>query len=100
MDVYGAIADPIRRRLLEAMCFGPCSVSDLVLAVGYHQPGVSRHLRVLLDAGLVQAQPDGKHRIYSLCLAPFLELEAWTQHHIKSFGSRLDRLGGLIEEGS
>jgi DNA-binding transcriptional ArsR family regulator len=98
MDIYDAIADPTRRRILLALTGGPCTVTELVDAVGYHQPGVSRHLRVLLDVGLVQVQPDGQRRVYSLCLEPFLDLEAWVQQHVRSFVGRLDRLGKVVED--
>jgi len=56
--VLEAITDPTRRRILDAVRGGECSVGELVEIVGMHQPGVSRHLKVLRDAGLVEARHD------------------------------------------
>jgi len=97
MDLYGAIADPTRRRILEALRLGPATVNDLAEEVGYHQPGVSRHLRVLREAGLVQAHPDGQQRLYSLVLEPFIALDGWVHAFLRVPAGRLDRLAGVVD---
>jgi len=63
-------------RIVEALRRGEQQVNDVVTTLDIHQSGVSRHLRILLDAGFVQVRPDGQPRFYSLRLEPFRELEA------------------------
>ena len=71
-NVLEAIAEPTRRRILDAVRDGERSVGDLVEIVGMHQPGVSRHLKVLRDAGLVEVRPDAQRRMYRLRPEPLL----------------------------
>ena len=66
LTVLDAIAEPTRRRILDAVREGERSVSELVDEVGMHQPGVSRHLKVLRDAGLVEVRRDAQRRLYRL----------------------------------
>src|SRR6266496_261685 len=69
------------------------------LEAGVHQSGVSRHLRILHEAGFVSMRPDGQRRLYSLRAEPFRELEGWLEKYRKLWESRLDRLGGgALEE--
>ena len=77
LDVLEAIAEPTRRRILDAVREGERSVNDLVQHVGMHQPGVSRHLKVLRDAGLVEVRRDAQRRMYRLRAEPLMELDAW-----------------------
>jgi DNA-binding transcriptional ArsR family regulator len=72
-----ALADPARRQILEILRTGPCNVGDLVGALGISQPGVSKHLRVLRTAGLVDARPLGPQRVYALRAEPLQELDDW-----------------------
>lgn len=97
-DVFLAVADPTRRRLLDLLKAGPRSVGDLVDDMSIAQPGVSRHLRILQEAGFVSVRPDQQRRIYSLRREPFDELEAWVRSHRKATEERLDRLGKLVEK--
>jgi DNA-binding transcriptional ArsR family regulator len=74
------LADPTRRRLLWLLRQGPMAVSELSAATGRRQPQVSKHLRVLRGAGLVEATPvgsDRRRRLYDLRREPLAELEAW-----------------------
>ena len=73
--VLEAIAEPTRRRILDTVREGECSVGDLVERVGMHQPGVSRHLKVLREAGLVEVRPDAQRRLYRLRAEPLQELD-------------------------
>ncbi len=66
MDVYAALADPVRRSLLRAVVAGPARVVDLAAEQAISRPAVSRHLRLLGEAGLVQAQTRGRERRYRL----------------------------------
>lgn len=77
VDPFQTLADPSRRRIVDALRDGERPVNDLVALVGLHQSGVSRHLRILHEAGFVQVRPDGQKRLYSLCPEPFRELDAW-----------------------
>ena len=92
LAVLEVIADPTRRRILDAVRAGERSVGELVEAVGMHQPGVSRHLRVLRDAGLVEVRPDGQRRLYRLRAEPLRELDAWLEPYRAELAARLDSL--------
>lgn len=70
MDVFGALADPLRRDLLTQLADGPCRVVDLAAAHPVSRPAVSRHLRLLTEAGLVEADDHGRERHYRLTPAP------------------------------
>jgi DNA-binding transcriptional ArsR family regulator len=86
------LADPTRRRLIEALRRGEQSVNDLVEAVAIRQPGVSRHLRILLQAGFVEVRPDGQRRLYSLRREPFRALDSWLAGYRGLWDKRADRL--------
>src|SRR5437773_12580413 len=97
LDVFQAIADPTRRRIVEALRNGPQQVSDIVGRLDIHQSGVSRHLHILLDSGFVQVRPDGQRRFYWLRREPFRELEAWAASCRRVWEARLDRFGEAAE---
>ncbi len=90
--VLEAIAEPTRRRILDAVRGGERSVGELVDAVGMHQPGVSRHLKVLRDAGLVEVRSDAQRRLYRLRAEPLQELDAWLAPYRAEWTERLDAL--------
>lgn len=96
-NVLEAIAEPTRRHILDAVREGERSVGDLVEIVGMHQPGVSRHLKVLRDAGLVEARADAQRRLYRLRPEPLKELDAWLEPYRAEWSSRLDALGRHLE---
>src|SRR4051812_9326341 len=77
MDAFETLADPTRRRIVEALRDGERQVNDIVREAGIHQSGVSRHLRILHGAGFVSVRPDGQRRLYALRPEPFHELEVW-----------------------
>ncbi|RAX50368.1 transcriptional regulator [Arthrobacter sp. AQ5-05] len=81
-DIFSALADPTRRRLLEALREDSCSVGSLVEALGVSQPTVSKHLKVLREAGLVSMRADGQRRYYALEPVTFLELETWLHRYL------------------
>lgn len=76
-DAFTAIADPNRRYLLEELRRGPKTVSELASGLPVSRPAVSQHLKVLLDAGLVNARADGTRRIYAVSENGFLRLNIW-----------------------
>jgi DNA-binding transcriptional ArsR family regulator len=96
-DVFAALADPTRRRLVEVLRKGEQSVGDLVGAVAIAQPGVSRHLRILNEAGLVTVRASGQRRLYSLRPQPLRELEAWMRRFAHDERDRLGRLASFVD---
>lgn len=97
LAVLEVIAEPTRRRILDAVRGGERSVTELVDAVGMHQPGVSRHLKVLRDAGLVEVRRDGQRRLYRLRAEPLRELDEWLQPYRAELAGRLDALERHLE---
>jgi DNA-binding transcriptional ArsR family regulator len=89
---FDALSEPMRRRILELLRDGERGVGELVERLGLSQPGVSKHLRVLREAGLVSVRPDGRRRWYGLRAEPLAELDAWLAPYRKLWGGRLDAL--------
>ena len=97
-EVFETLADPTRRRIVEALLSGERAVNDLVDQVDIHQSGVSRHLRILGEAGFVQVRPDGPRRLYSLRPEPFRELDGWVSRYRGLWEARLDRFAAALEQ--
>jgi DNA-binding transcriptional ArsR family regulator len=98
LDVFQVLADPTRRRIVEALLNGESQVGDVVAKSGIHQSGVSRHLRILSDAGFVSMRPDGQRRLYALRPAPFREMDEWLGRYRALWEARLDRFGHALEK--
>jgi DNA-binding transcriptional ArsR family regulator len=96
-SVFHTLADPTRRRIVEALRGGERPVNDIVAELDIHQSGVSRHLRILHDAGFVAVRPDGQRRLYSLRPEPFEALDAWVGDYRELWEARLDRFGDALE---
>jgi DNA-binding transcriptional ArsR family regulator len=97
-DTFQVLADPTRRRIVEALSVGEQQVNDVVEKLDIHQSGVSRHLRILLEAGFVQVRPEGPRRLYSLRPEPFQELDAWLADYRGLWEKRLDRFGEALRK--
>lgn len=97
IDPFQTLADPTRRRIVEALWNGERAVNDIVEAVAIHQSGVSRHLRILHQAGFVQVRADGQKRLYSLCPEPFQQLDAWVANCRGLWDARLDRFAAALK---
>ena len=97
ISFFNALADPARLRIVETMGSGECAVGDIVERMDIHQSGVSRHLRILAEAGIVQMRPDGQKRLYSLRKEAFDQLEAWVAGYRRHWETRLDRFGAALE---
>jgi DNA-binding transcriptional ArsR family regulator len=97
ITLFQALSDPARLSIVEAMKAGECSVGDIVERMEIHQSGVSRHLRILAEAGIVQMRPDGQRRLYSLRKEAFDQLEAWVAGYRRHWKARLDRFGAALE---
>ena len=95
---FQTLADATRRRIVEALSDGEQKVNDIVEQAGIHQSGVSRHLRILHEAGFVSMRADGQRRLYSLRPEPFRELDGWLAKYRRLWQARLDRLGAALEE--
>jgi DNA-binding transcriptional ArsR family regulator len=98
MTTYAALAEPSRRQILDLLRGGERSVSDLVARLTLSQPGVSKHLKVLRTAGLVEVRPEGRQRWYRLRAQPLAEVDAWLEPYRAHWSSRLDALERHLEE--
>ncbi len=97
VDVFEALADPTRRRIVAALRGGEHAVNDIVGRVDIHQSGVSRHLRILNQAGFVRVRRAGAQRFYSLRPEPFRELDAWVKGYRSLWEARLDRFAEALD---
>jgi len=96
-DAFQILADPTRRRLIEALRGGERSVGELVGAVDIGQPGVSRQLAILQDAQFVAVRPEGRRRLYALRPEPFRELDEWMMGYRAMWEARLDRFAAELD---
>jgi DNA-binding transcriptional ArsR family regulator len=94
-----ALGDPTRRRIVELLRDGEVSAGELGERFAISQPGVSRHLRVLREAGLVRVRVDGQRRLYALEPGPLAELDRWLEPFRSAFAQRLDALDTEIRRG-
>jgi DNA-binding transcriptional ArsR family regulator len=98
VTAYAALAEPHRREILDLLREGERPVGDLVARLDLGQPGVSKHLRVLRDAGLVAVRADGKRRLYALRAEPLAEVDRWLEPYRAFWSARLDALERHLEE--
>ena len=91
-DVFTVLAEPTRRRILDQLRRDECSVNELVEALSVSQPAVSKHLKVLRDAGFVSVRTAAQHRIYSVDTAPLESLDDWLTPYRRLWATRLDAL--------
>ena len=92
MSAYAALAEPHRRRILDLLRDGERPAGELVERLALSQPGVSKHLKVLREAGLVAVRPDGRRRLYALRAEPLAEVDAWLARYRTLWSDRLDAL--------
>jgi DNA-binding transcriptional ArsR family regulator len=98
MTAYAAMAEPSRRLILDLLRDGERTVSDLIARLRLSQPGVSKHLRVLREAGLVEVRRDGKRRWYRLRAQPLAEVDAWLEPYRAHWNRQLDQLERHLKE--
>jgi DNA-binding transcriptional ArsR family regulator len=98
IDTFEALADRTRRRIVESLKSGEKPVGEIVKRSGIHQSGVSRHLRILNEAGFVSMRALGQQHLYSLRPEPFQELEAWLADYRNLWERRLDRFAEALEQ--
>jgi len=92
MNALEALAEPTRRRIVELLADGERSAGEIAAHFEASRPGVSRHLRVLREHGLVRVRDDAQKRLYSLDPAPLAELDAWLAQYRGFWTNRLDAL--------
>jgi DNA-binding transcriptional ArsR family regulator len=97
-STFEALADPTRRRILDLLRERPRLVGELVDALTISQPGISKHLRVLREAGLVNVRQDAQRRWYELRLEPLAEVDEWLSAYRNLWATKYDRLDNLLNE--
>lgn len=98
MGTFEVLAEPSRRRILDLLRDRERSVGDLVERVGLSQPGVSKHLRVLREAGLVRVRTDAQRRLYGVRAEPLAEIDAWLEPFRRLLAEQLDALERHLDE--
>lgn len=94
---YSALSDPIRRTILETLAQGPSPVGSLAKRFPVSAPAISRHLRVLEEAGLILNTRLGKGRLCQLQPAPLAEAQAWLDFHQRFWTGSFDRLDAFLK---
>jgi DNA-binding transcriptional ArsR family regulator len=97
ISIFEVLALPARRDIIERLREGPRSVGELTDQLGVSQPVMSKHLRILRDAGFVTARVDGQHRRYELRPEPFVEIAEWLEPYRLMWEQRLDLLGRHLD---
>ena len=97
VTAYTALAEPHRRQILDLLRDSERSVNDLVARVKISQPGVSKHLRVLREAGLVKVRVEGRRRWYGLRPQPLAEVDEWLEPYREYWAGRLTALERHLE---
>jgi DNA-binding transcriptional ArsR family regulator len=97
-DVFTALANPVRRRILELLVESPRAAGEIASEFTLNRPAVSEHLQVLRLAGLVVEESRGRQRIYQLRPAPLQEAASWLHPFELYWQQRLDRLGDLLDK--
>ena len=95
---FELVAEPTRRHILDLLRERARPVGELVKLVGLSQPGVSKHLRLLREAGLVRVRQDGQRRWYEVDPEPLAELDAWLEPYRRLWDDRLDRLERHLDD--
>jgi DNA-binding transcriptional ArsR family regulator len=96
--LFHALSDPTRRVIVEQLCRGPATVSDLASPLDISLPGVIQHLKVLEDSGLVRSEKVGRVRTCRLEQAPLRQAEKWINARRATWERHLDRLGDFLAE--
>ena len=97
LETLKALAEPNRLHIVELLRDGPRPVGDMVQRLHLRQPQVSKHLRVLSDAGLVDARVDAQRRIYTLRTAPLQQLDVWLERYRQLWEQNFQRLDALLD---
>jgi DNA-binding transcriptional ArsR family regulator len=98
IEVFAALADPNRFRIVELLRSGARPVNDIGQCLQLNQPQVSKHLRVLKQAGLVAVQPRAQQRLYELRAESLMQLHTWLERYRQLWDARFEQLDELVEE--
>lgn len=97
LDTYTAVAEPSRRKILDRLLQSDASVTELVNDLGFSQPLVSKHLRILRECGLVRYRVDAQRRIYSLDSRPLVEIDNWLSAYRKTWNHHVDKMSEYLD---
>ena len=98
MSAFQVLAEPHRRHILDLLREGERSVNELVAGLGLSQPGVSKHLRVLREVGLVHVRDSGRQRLYRLDAGPLQPISDWLAPYERAMSERFDLMDDVIQE--
>lgn len=98
ITTFSALAEPNRLRIVELLREGPLTVGEIADRLQLRQPQASKHLKVLLEAGLVEVQPDANRRNYKLRLEPFQALDSWLDSYRRVWEQRFDNLENYLQK--
>lgn len=96
--MFEVLAEPTRRRILDLLLERPRAVGELVEQLGISQPGTSKHLRVLREAGLVRVRQDAQRRWYEVAPEPLTEIAVWLEPYRRLWEHSLDRLERRLDD--
>jgi DNA-binding transcriptional ArsR family regulator len=97
-EILSALAEPNRLQIVELLRRRPLAVGDIVERLGLRQPQVSKHLRVLSEAGLVEVEPVGQQRIYRIRAQALKEIDAWLEPYRRTWDERFDRFDEVLRD--
>jgi DNA-binding transcriptional ArsR family regulator len=97
-DAFNAVAEPRRRQILDVLAGGERPVNDLVHALGFSQPQVSKHLRVLREVGAVAVRDDGRRRLYRLNGPALKPIHDWVKEYEQTWTDRFELMDDVLEE--
>ena len=97
-DAFNAVAEPRRRQILDVLAGGERSVNDVVRKLGLAQPLVSKHLRVLLDVGLVDVREEGRRRLYRVNGPALKPIHDWVKNYERTWSARFDQLEVVLAD--
>ena len=98
ISTFDVLAEPTRRRILDLIRDDERPVNELVAKLDISQPGVSKHLRVLREAGLVEVRTDAQRRLYRVRAEPLAEIDAWLAPYRRLWANRLDALERHLDD--
>jgi DNA-binding transcriptional ArsR family regulator len=98
LETFAALAEPNRFRIVELLRAGPRPVNDIAEDLRLQQPQVSKHLRVLKEAGLVDVAPRAQQRLYALRAQPLRDLHVWLERYRQVWEERFEQMDELVEE--
>lgn len=97
-NLLNSLSEPNRFNIIELLKQGPLTVGEIAEKLDLRQPQVSKHLRVLSEAGIVSVRPVANRRVYQLNPEPFQEIREWTDSYRHLWEDRFDRLDGYLNE--